>query len=116
MKLTGAFAKKLARLLADKKAENVRILDVRGLSDVTDFFLFATAASAVHNRALAEELKVKTKGDWKLHHIEGAEGGDWILLDYMDVICHLFLPETRSFYGLEDLWGDAREVEFAKRT
>lgn len=116
MKLSGAFVKKLARLLYDKKAEDVRILDVRKLSDVTEFFVFATASSSVHNRALAEELRLKGKDDWKLHHIEGLEGGDWILLDFVEVIVHLFLPETRSFYELEQLWGDAKDVNFAQRT
>lgn len=116
MKLSGAFVKKLARLLVEKKAEDVHILDVRKLSDVTEFFVFATASSSIHNRALAEELRLKSKGDWKLHHIEGLEGGDWILLDFVEAIVHLFLPETRSFYELEQLWGDAKEVNFAKKT
>jgi len=116
VKLSGAFVKKLARLLVEKKAEDVHILDVRKLSDVTEFFVFATASSSIHNRALAEELRLKSKGDWKLHHIEGLEGGDWILLDFVEAIVHLFLPETRSFYELEQLWGDAKEVNFAKKT
>lgn len=116
MKLSGAFVKKIARLLIDKKAQAVRILDVRKLSSVTEFFVFATALSSIHNRALAEELRVKTKTDWKLHHVEGVEGGDWILLDFIEVIVHIFLPETRSFYELEQLWGDAREVKFTQKT
>ncbi len=112
MKLPIAFAKKLARMLVDKKAEEVRIIDVRKLSGVTDFFLFATASSTAHNRALAEEIRVKSKKDWKLHHLEGVDGGDWILMDFVDVIVHLFLPEMREFYDLERLWGDAKQVEF----
>ena len=116
MKLSGAFVKKLARLLVEKKAEDVHILDVRKLSDVTEFFVFATDSSSIHNRALAEELRLKSKGDWGLHHIEGLEGGDWILLDFVEVIVHLFLPETRLFYELEQLWGDAKGVNFAKKT
>lgn len=116
MKLSGAFVKKLARLLVEKKAEDVRILDVRRLSDVTDFFVFATASSSVHNRTLAEELRLKSKKDWGLHHIEGLGGGDWILLDFVEVIVHLFLSKTRSFYELEQLWGDAKDVNFTQKT
>lgn len=116
MKLSRAFVKKIARVLVEKKADDVRILDVRKLSDVTDFFVFATASSSIHNRALAEELRLKSKKDWDLHHIEGLEGGDWILLDFVDVIVHLFLPETRSFYGLEQLWGDAKDIDFTHST
>jgi len=116
VKLPRAFAKKVAKLLREKKAQDLRILDVRRLSDVTEFFVFATASSSVHNRALAEELRAKTKGDWRLHHIEGLEGGDWILLDFVEVIVHLFLPQMRSFYGLEQLWGDAKEVSIPQKT
>ncbi|MBN2380237.1 ribosome silencing factor [candidate division WOR-3 bacterium] len=112
MKLPSAFAKKLARILNDKKAEDIRILDVRGLSTVTEFFIFASSSSSVHNRALAEELRIRGKEDWKIHHLEGVEGGDWILLDFVEVIVHLFLDETRQFYGLEQLWGDAKEVQW----
>jgi ribosome-associated protein len=112
MKLASAFAKKVARILQDKKAEGIRLLDVRKLSNVTDFFVFATASSTIHNRALAEDLRLKSRDDWKIHHIEGIEGGDWILVDYVEVIVHLFLEEARSYYGLEELWGDAKEVKW----
>ncbi len=108
-----SFAKKLARTLVDKKAGEVRILDVRKLSGVTDFFVFASGSSTVHNRALAEELRTKLRGEWKLHHMEGMDGGDWILLDFVEVIVHLFLEEARDYYGLEVLWGDAKEIKFA---
>lgn len=114
MKLSIYFARRIARILEEKKAEQIRILDVRKLSQVTEFFIFCTASSTVHNRALAEGIRVKTKADWKLHHLEGVDGGDWILLDFVEVIVHLFLPETREFYGLEELWGDAEEVTLKK--
>ncbi|MBD3287077.1 ribosome silencing factor [candidate division WOR-3 bacterium] len=103
----------MARVLKDKKAENIRIINVKGLSTVTEFFVFATATSTVHNRALAEEVRLKGRGEWELHHIEGVEGGDWILIDFVEVIVHLFLTETRDFYGLEQLWGDGKEVQWA---
>jgi ribosome-associated protein len=117
MNQTSALAKKIARVLAAKKAEDIKIFDVRKLSSVTEFFVFATATSTVHARALAEELREKTKADWKLHHLEGLEGGDWVLMDFVEVIVHLFLPDTREFYNLEQLWGDAKRVDVSsKRT
>jgi ribosome-associated protein len=112
VKLASAFAKRLARILADKKAEEVKIINVKGLSAVTEFFVFASAGSTVHNRALAEEVRLKGREEWKLHHMEGVEGGDWILIDFVEVIVHLFITETREFYGLEQLWGDGKEVKW----
>ena len=56
-------------------------------------------------------MRLKGRKEWKLHHIEGVEGGDWILIDFFEVIVHLFCAETRDFYGLEQLWGDAKEVK-----
>jgi ribosome-associated protein len=114
MKQTSAFAKKLARMLDDKKAERIKILDVRKLSSVTEYFVFASASSSVHARSLAEYIRDRARADWKIHHLEGLEGGDWILIDFVEVIVHIFLPETREFYGLEQLWGDAKNVEISK--
>ena len=117
MKQASALAKKITRVLSAKKAEDIKVLDVRKLSSVTDFFVFATATSTVHVRALAGELREKMKSDWTLHHLEGLEGGDWVLMDFIEVIVHLFLPQTREFYNLEQLWGDAKRLDvLPKRT
>lgn len=117
MKQASALAKKIARVLSEKKAEDIKILDVRKLSTVTEFFVFASATSTVHARALAQDLREKTKGDWTLHHLEGLDGGDWVLMDFVEIIVHLFLPQAREFYNLEQLWGDAKRLVFStKRT
>jgi|UniRef100_A0A7V3RGH1 ribosome-associated protein len=100
-------AKEIARIICDKKGEDIVIFDLREISPITDFFVIATGLSEIHNKTLAEYLMEYEKPD----HIEGLEGGGWILLDYIDVIVHLFLKEAREFYGLERLWGDAPQIK-----
>ncbi|MEO0020020.1 MAG: ribosome silencing factor [candidate division WOR-3 bacterium] len=101
-------ARRLAKIIEKKLGEDVVILDLREASPLADFFVIATASSTVHARAIADGLcdPRLLKGLKMPHHIEGWESGQWILLDYFDVIVHIFLAETREFYGLERLWGD----------
>jgi ribosome-associated protein len=101
-------AQRLANVIQKKLGENIVILDLRGASPLTDFFVITTASSTVHARAIAESLcdLGGRPGLKKPHHIEGAENGQWILLDYFDVLVHIFLADVREFYGLERLWGD----------
>lgn len=84
------------------------LLDLRGLSDATDFFLLASGSSDTHVRALAEYV-VETLGneDRPAHHVEGMKAGRWALLDYVDFVVHVFHPSLREFYNLERLWVDA---------
>jgi ribosome-associated protein len=102
----------LARLAAtfalDKKANDVVILDLRGLTSVTDFFVICSGAADIHNKAIAESIRDSlAEEDQKPWHIEGLSYGSWVLLDYVDVVVHIFLQDKREFYGLERLWGDA---------
>lgn len=94
--------------LYKKKAQDTIAIDLRKLSDVTDFFIICTAESDIHSKALAdfiqEELKKK---NIYIDHIEGYNRGHWILMDYMNFVIHIFLNEERMFYNLERLWGDA---------
>lgn len=101
-------ARELARQIDEKKGNEIVIFDLRGLSPLTDYFVIANGLSDIHNRTIAEYLIEYEKPN----HIEGFDGGHWILLDYIDVIVHIFLEETRRFYGLERLWGDAAQVDF----
>uniref|UniRef100_A0A7V0Z3N4 Ribosomal silencing factor RsfS n=1 Tax=candidate division WOR-3 bacterium TaxID=2052148 RepID=A0A7V0Z3N4_UNCW3 len=101
-------AKELARIISDKKGEDIIIFDLRDISPITDFFVIATGLSDIHNKTIAEYLSKFEKPE----HIEGIEGGGWILIDYIDVIVHIFSKEAREFYGLERLWGDAPRVNF----
>ena len=121
----GTFAsmdsKKLAQLCRDlaenKKAEDVVILDVRKLSDVTDFFVIATGTSEPHLRAIEGELLDTLRTE---HHIQptatdGQAQATWIVADFFDVIVHLMKPDVRAHYDLEGLWGDAPRVFRARR-
>jgi ribosome-associated protein len=90
------------------KAHDVTVLDLRGISTATDFFVIASGNSDVQVKAIAdhvvEELK---KEDTRAAHVEGVRGGRWALLDYIDFVVHVFHPQARAFYQLENLWGDA---------
>jgi ribosome-associated protein len=109
----GRLAKRAAAIIVDKLGEDVVMLDLRGRSPLADYFVVATATSAIHARAIAEEVAVELKRDGeRMHHLEGAESGLWILLDYFDVVVHIFCGETRQFFGLERLWGDAPSQTF----
>ena len=114
MKLASERAKKIAQLIVDKKGENVLILDLRRISPVADYFVLATAQSPLHSQAISDELVEKLKKEnYRVHHVEGYNQAQWILLDYFDIVVHIFLPEVRNFYGLERLWGDAPSKVFA---
>ena len=97
--------------IEDLKGQRVVLLDLRGLSDATDYFLIASGTSDAHVRGIAESVleKLDRRGH-RAHHIEGLPGGRWVLLDFVDFVVHLFHPETRSFYQLERLWSDAPEL------
>ena len=93
--------------LEDAKANDVRQLDVRRLTDITDWMVVASGTSTRHVLALADHVRtqVKTQGPSPIG-TEGESGSDWVLLDYGDVVVHLMLPDTRGFYDLEGLWDD----------
>ena len=107
----------IARIAAiaadDKKATDITLLDLEGLSDVCDYFLICTAANPRMLSSVVEEIEEKVKkntGVGPLSH-EGRAGASWVLLDYGSVVVHAFLPETRDYYRLERLWGDAPQVD-----
>jgi ribosome-associated protein len=95
-------------LCRDRKASELQVMDLRGLSDATDFFLIASGDSEVHVRAIFEHIVEElTEEGVRPAGVEGAGGGRWILIDYIDLIVHVFHPLVRDFYQLERLWGDA---------
>ena len=102
------------RAPAQRFAERSGALDLRGISTATDYFVIGSGNSDIQVRAIAdhviEELK---KEDVRPGHVEGMEGGRWVLIDYIDFVVHVFHPRARDFYQLENLWGDAprREIE-----
>lgn len=112
-------AKKLALLcreLADnKKAEDIVVLDVRKVSNVTDYFVICSGSSEPHLRSIVTELQDRL---WQEHAIrpraeDGARGGRWVVMDFFDVIVHVMHPEVRKQYDLESLWSDAMRVRAA---
>ena len=100
-----------ARALLDRKAIDLVILEVTNLSSFTDYFLICSGNSDRQVQALAFHVEEKL-GKQGIHPlgIEGKREGRWILLDYGDVVIHMFEPETRAYYALEDLWGQAKRV------
>lgn len=97
-------ARLIAKVLIDKKGEDVIIMNLRKVTDMTYYFVICTGESELHLKALACEVTEKIGTPW---HIEGYSHAHWILLDYVDVIVHIFLKPTRDYYTLEQLWGDA---------
>jgi ribosome-associated protein len=95
----------------DLKGRRVQVLDLRGVTDATDFFVIASGTSDAHVRGVADSVldRLGQQGQ-DAYHVEGLQGGRWVLLDYVDFVVHLFHPEARSFYQLERLWGDAPVV------
>lgn len=109
-------AQRIAAVCLDNKAEDVVILDLAGVSDMTDFFVIASGTSDTHVRSTAEHVMeiLKSEGN-PVHHNEGVPQGRWVLLDFVDVVVHLFHPALRNFYQLERLWGDAAVVPVASQ-
>jgi len=101
------FAKNIARTIAEKKGEKIVIFDLRSISPITDFFIIAEGLSEIHNKTIAQYLMDLEKPD----HVEGLDAASWVLLDFIDIIVHIFMREAREFYGLERLWGDAPQIE-----
>jgi ribosome-associated protein len=101
-------AERIAHLALEKKARDILILDVHALTSATDRFVVATADSDTQVKAVADHILEALKRDGvRAWHVEGLEGRRWVLVDYVDVVVHVFYGETRSFYSLETLWGDA---------
>jgi ribosome-associated protein len=98
---------------ADKRrAEEVVVLDMRGLTTICDYFVICSGRSRPHVDAIAEEVEEQMSAlGIEPRHIEGIPDSSWVILDYLDVVVHVFEPDARRFYNLEGLWGDAARVE-----
>jgi ribosome-associated protein len=94
-----------------KLAEDVLLLDIRPVSTIADYFVICSGASERQIQSICEDIWAELKGAGiRPLHSEGAASSGWILIDYGSVIVHIFLPQTRDYYGLEQLWKDARTV------
>ena len=104
-------AKIAQEALDDKMGEDIKVLDLRGLSNIADYFVIASGNNVNHLRAMADEVEQKLfKAGVKLHHSEGYSVATWILLDFGTVLIHLFNKEQREFYSLDHVWSDAKIV------
>jgi ribosome-associated protein len=105
-------ARRLAALADSKKAEDLVVLDMRGLVAYTDFLAICSARNERQARAIADEVRVQLKREWGLlpGGVEAAGDAGWTILDYLDCVLHIFTPEARERYQLEDLWRDAPRV------
>jgi ribosome-associated protein len=99
----------------DKKAQDIKVLDLREVSSVTDFFIICTGSTGIHTKAISDNIEEKLEEEHNLRLLrrEGYQTGNWILLDYGRVVVHIFKPEEREFYNIERLWGDAKVIETA---
>jgi ribosome-associated protein len=106
--------KQIVDAASDKKAEDILVLDLRGLCQFTDYFVICHGSSSRQVLAIADAIEERLfdEGRLKPKHVEGRRVADWILLDFIDVVVHVFVDEKRGFYGLERLWGDAPHVDF----
>lgn len=108
------FARRAARIADEMRAEDVVVLDLRGLSPVTDFFVICTGTSDRQMRALADEIRESARRlGRRPFGVEGYERAQWILMDFVDVVIHIFDEPRRNYYDLELLWGDAPRVEWS---
>jgi ribosome-associated protein len=111
--MTPLSGEELARLAAeyadDKKAQDIVELDLRGVVGYTDYFVICTGASERQVKAIHDGIHLGLKDEHGLlpRRVEGVSESRWVLMDYLDVVVHVFTPETRSFYRLEQLWGEA---------
>ena len=103
---------RIVNLIQEKKGEDIVVLDLRKITSVTDYFIITTGSSNVHVKAIAEEIREKMKKENKTipWHVEGLEALRWILLDYIDIIVHIFDADSRLYYSIEKLWKDAKSL------
>jgi ribosome-associated protein len=102
-----------ARVAEDNKGKDIGVLDMRGITPLYDFFVIVTGISRrqIHNLAEEIDASMRAQGETRLS-IEGYEASKWVVQDYGDVVVHVFDPDTRTYYGLEDLWADAPHLDW----
>jgi len=102
-------ARSIANILEEKKGEDIVLIDIKELADFADYFLICSGTSARMVKALADDVREGIREQYRLGgRMEGMPQDGWILLDYGDVILHLFSPDRRNYYRLEELWGEGK--------
>ena len=101
-------AKEIAELILSKKGYDIKILELKGLTTIEDYFVLCTGDSTTQVKAIADNIDKELRDNGiKCYHKEGYDSLNWVLLDYVDVVVHVFKTEARGFYNLEKFWGDA---------
>lgn len=109
-------ALKIAELISDKKAKKIVVLDVSRLSSLCDYFVICTAETGNHAEAISRWVSDKSKeNNLEVHHHEKDHSSEWVLVDFFDVMLHIFVDEARKFYDLEHLWADAKRLRISKK-
>lgn len=110
-----SLAANIAKVLDDEKGQNIKVLEIAKQTVIADFFVLATGTSSTHVRALAEEVEDKIKKTGlEPTRVSGLTSKDWIIIDYDDVIVHIFNSESRDYYKLEKLWADGDNIDIDK--
>jgi len=105
----------IAKKLSDKKAEQIVILDLKGITTLADYFIICNGVSDTHLKSLADEVAEKTRVEYaeKPWRQEGLDTRRWIVLDYVNIVVHIFKEDTREHYGLEKMWNDAKITHYS---
>lgn len=105
-------AKMAVKALDSKKALDIKVIKIKDISAIADYFVIATGTSSTHVKALADEVEVQLdESGISVSHVEGYRSNSWILLDYVDVVVHVFSDEAREYYDLERLWQDGEIID-----
>ena len=107
-------ARKIVQVMDSKKAKDIRLIKIEGISSLGDYFVVASASNTTQVKAIADEVEDEmTKLGLEPNRVEGRQSAQWILMDCYDVMVHVFLDEARSFYNLERLWSDAPQLDIS---
>ena len=107
-------AKETVKILDEKKAMDLKIIGIKDISVIADYFVFSTGTSSTHVKSLAEEVEFKLKQlGVSPEHVDGYRSNSWVLLDYGNVMVHIFTADAREFYNLDRLWQDAEKIDIS---
>lgn len=107
----------IVKALDAKRAEDVKVIKVADLTELTDYFVISNGTSTTQTKALADEVEYKMgEAGEQPRQVQGAPGGGWVVLDYSDILVHVFYKEQREFYNMERLWADGTEMDISQWT
>ncbi len=109
---SGQLSQFVAELSLERKADDIIIMDLREITSITDYFVICSGDTDIQIKAICDHIREQLEQkDIKIWHIEGYQSLNWVLIDLVDVVIHIFRPEVRDYYALERLWGDAKIVK-----